>query len=92
MTTAFNSSRILRQTRNNNDGLKPALLSPLTLLLLLAMLFTFFLTASDRADQNAAGEREIIRTEMSKEEKQKASALRYERIVTSADPIRSILQ
>lgn len=92
MTTAFNSSRILQQTRNDNDGLKPALLSPLTLLLLLALLFTFFLTASDRADQHVGGEREIIRTEMTKEEKQKASALRYERIVTSADPIRSILQ
>lgn len=93
MTTAFNPLQQLGQARKSSfENMKPNLYSPITLLLLLALLFTFFLTASGRNGYGTAQEREIIRTESTREEKSKASALRYERIVTSADPIRSMLQ
>lgn len=93
MTTDFNFSRVPFQFKKSRlENLKLSLFSPLTLLLLIAMLFTFFLTASGGNDYTGSNNREIIKTQMSKDEKKKATALRYERIVTSADPIRSILQ
>jgi hypothetical protein len=93
MTTDYNFTRFqLPLKKSSFDNLKPGLFSPLTLILLLALLFTFFMTASSGSNYSVTNDREIIKTEMTKEEKKKATALRYERIVSSADPIRSILQ
>lgn len=80
--------------RGGFENVKPNLFSPLTVLLLIAVLFIFFLTASGGNDylEKTPADREIIKTEFTKENQNKASALRYERIVTGADPIRSILQ
>ncbi len=95
MTTDFNFSRNISFTRKAGEvNQRSVLFSPLTVLFLVILVFAFFLTASRSSAylyQNQQ-EREIIKTEFDKEHQEKKSALRYERIVTGADPIRSILQ
>ncbi len=95
MTTDFNFSRNMSFTRKAGDGnQRSVLFSPLTVLFLVTLVFVFFMTASRGSAYlyESRQEREIIKTEFDKAHQEKKSALRYERIVTGADPIRSILQ
>lgn len=66
--------------------------SPAILLGLLALVFTFFVTASGRSGYNLpeAKSRAVIRTEMPGQNG--SSALIYEKVVRNADAIRSVLQ
>ena len=66
MTTVFHSSK-------NKDL---SLLSPLILLVLLAILFTFFLTASGQRSYTRNANTELM----------------YKNVVTKGDAIRSVLQ
>jgi hypothetical protein len=95
MTTDFNYSRTLGFSGKPGDAsVRSVLFSPLMVLFLVVLVFVFFLTASRGSGYlyQSQQEREIIKTEFDKEQEKKTSALRYERIVTGADPIRSILQ
>lgn len=77
MTTAYRSSKLRsagNRTANGNTNM--SLLSPLMLLVLLAILFTFFLTASGQSAYAKNPDAEVI----------------YKNVVTNGDAIRSVLQ
>jgi len=77
MITAFHSSKFgsfIRKYCFENKNL--SLFSPVTLLVLLAIVFTFFLTASGETGYAKNSESEMI----------------YKNIVSNGDAIRSVLQ
>jgi hypothetical protein len=77
MTTAFHSSKFgsfIRKYCLENKSL--SLFSPITLLVLLAIVFTFFLTASGETGYAKNSESETI----------------YKNVVSNGDAIRSVLQ
>ena len=91
MTTAYHSSKILLFIRKYGlENKKLSLFSPVTLLVLLAFVFTFFLTASGEGYvKKSPGETEMAKKgEVNKSD----SELMYKNIVTNGDAIRSVLQ
>ncbi len=77
MTTAFHTTKSRSFKRKYNTGSKGlSLFSPLTLLVLLTILFTFFLTASGKTSYAKNTEAELM----------------YKNVVTKGDAIRSVLQ
>jgi hypothetical protein len=90
MTTTFRSSKLLSNTSVGLENKKLSLFSPVTLLVLLAIVFTFFLTASGetgytRKDNNTVN---TLKNEAIKSD----SEMMYKNIVTNGDAIRSVLQ
>lgn len=89
MTTAFRLLPFIRKYGLENKKL--SLFSPVTLLVLLAIVFIFFLTAS--ADKGYTRENsERVRTIMENEVSGSGSETLYKNIVTNGDAIRSVLQ
>jgi hypothetical protein len=91
MTTAFNyQRRFIRAGRKNGETSKLSLFSPLTLLVLVGLLFVFFFTASNEP----AYLRSITpqQNEVNKEEVKPDPVVMYRQVVTNADAIRSVLQ
>ena len=91
MTTAYHSSKILLLIRKYGfENKRLSLFSPLTLLVLLAFVFTFFLTASgENYSKKSLNETEMAKkNEVSKSD----SEMMYKNIVTNGDAIRSVLQ
>jgi|GEM_PF-5708466 hypothetical protein len=90
MTSEFKLSKFEVLSRKSEQ--EQVLISPATLLVLLALLFTFFLTASKSKNYLQDQEREIIKTEIPEGKLRKASALSYEKVATVIAPMPSILQ
>lgn len=92
MTSEFKLSKFEVLSRKSEQ--EQVLISPATLLVLLALLFTFFLTASKGKNylQDQEQERDIIKTEIPEGKLRKASALSYEKVATVIAPMPSILQ
>ena len=89
MTTAFRFSKFLSIIRKFGLGNKKlSLFSPVTLLVLLAIVFTFFLTASGETGYTREGTVKTMENEVSKSD----SEIMYRNIVTNGDAIRSVLQ
>ena len=89
MTTAFRLLPFIRKYGLENKKL--SLFSPVTLLVLLAIVFTFFLTASGDTGytrENAGKVKTTIENGLSKSD----SEMMYKNIVTNGDAIRSVLQ
>ena len=92
MTTAFRFSKFLSIIRKYGlENKKLSLFSPVTLLLLLAIVFTFFLTASGDTGYTREGTQRV-RTTMENEVSKSDSEMMYKTIVTNGDAIRSVLQ
>lgn len=89
MTTTFKLLSLIRKYDLENKKL--SLFSPLTLLVLLAIVFTFFLTASGETGytRKDAGR---VNTTMEKEVSKSDSEMMYKTIVTNGDAIRYVLQ
>jgi len=89
MTTTFRLLPFIRKYGFENKKL--SLFSPVTLLVLLAIVFTFFLTASGEtgyARKNA----DRVNTTMENGVSKSDSEMMYKNIVTNGDAIRSVLQ
>lgn len=89
MTTTF---RLLPFTRKFGlENKKLSLFSPVTLLVLIAIVFIFFLTASGETGyiRQDAGK---IKTTMENGTSKSDSEMMYKNIVTNGDAIRSVLQ
>jgi hypothetical protein len=92
MTTAFSFSKflsIIRKYRLENKKL--SLFSPVTLLVLLTIVFTFFLTASGETGYTRE-DTQRVKTTMEDEVSKSDSEMMYKNIVTNGDAIRSVLQ
>jgi hypothetical protein len=91
MTTAFRFPKFLSIIRKYGlENKKLSLFSPLTLLVLIAIVFTFFLTASGETG-SASKDSEMVKT-MENEVSKSDSEMMYKNIVTNGDAIRSVLQ
>lgn len=91
MTTAYHSSKFLLFIRKYGlENKKLSLFSPVTLLVLLAFVFTFFLTASGEgyATKSLNETERAKKNEINKSD----SEMMYKNIVTNGDAIRSVLQ
>ena len=89
MTTTFRLLPFIRKYGLENKKL--SLFSPVTLLVLLAIVFTFFLTASGEMGyprKDTGRVKTAIENEVSKSD----SEMMYKNIVTNGDAIRSVLQ
>lgn len=90
MTTTFGyPKRYSRPHQKNAEPLKLSLFSPMALLILVTVVFTFFVTAS--------GGQGYLRTanqpgSAAAKEKKPDPVIMYQKIVTNADAIRSVLQ
>ncbi|HKZ67726.1 MAG TPA: hypothetical protein VJ111_15275, partial [Chitinophagaceae bacterium] len=92
MTTTFRFSRFLSVIRKyGSENKKLSLFSPVTLLVLLAIVFIFFLTASGETgySREDAGS---VKTTLENEGGKSDSEMMYRNIVTNGDAIRSVLQ
>ena len=92
MTTAFRFSKflsIIRKYRLENKKL--SLFSPVTLLVLLAFVFTFFLTASGETGYSRK-DTGRVKTAIENKVSNSDSEMMYKNIVTNGDAIRSVLQ
>lgn len=92
MTTAFRFSKFLSIARKFGlENKKLSLFSPVTLLVLITLVFTFFLTASGETGYTREdGGR--VKTTMENEVSKPDSEMMYKNIVTNGDAIRSVLQ
>lgn len=92
MTTTFRLSKFQSVTRKPGlENKKLSLFSPLTLLVLLAIVFTFFFTASGDTGylrENAKSVKSTMENGVNKPD----SEMMYRNIVTNGDAIRSVLQ
>ncbi|MGZ8549635.1 MAG: hypothetical protein ACXWV2_03190 [Chitinophagaceae bacterium] len=92
MTTTFRLSKFQAGTRKpGSEDKKLSLFSPLTLLVLLAIVFTFFFTASGDTGylrENAGS----VKSKMENGVIKSDSEMMYRNIVTNGDAIRSVLQ
>lgn len=92
MTTAFRFSRFLSIIRNYGlENKKLSLFSPVTLLVLITIVFTFFLTASGETGYTREGGGRV-KTTIENEASKSDSEMMYKNIVTNGDAIRSVLQ
>jgi len=88
MTTTFRLLSLIR--KHGLENKKLSLFSPVMLLVLLAIVFTFFLTASGETGYNkedTGGVKVTIENEVKSD-----SEIMYKNIVTKGDAIRSVLQ
>jgi hypothetical protein len=92
MTTTFRLSKFQSVTRKpGSENKKLSLFSPLALLVLLAIVFTFFFTASGDTGylrDNANSIKNTLESGVNKS----GSETMYRNIVTNGDAIRSVLQ
>jgi len=92
MTTAFRFSKFLLLIRKYGlENKKLSLFSPATLLVLLAIVFIFFLTASGDTGYTR-GDAGRVKTTMENKAGKSDSEMMYRNIVTNGDAIRSVLQ
>jgi hypothetical protein len=92
MTTAFKFSKFLSiMWKYGLKNKKLSLFSPVTLLVLLAIVFTFFLTASGDTGYTRENARRV-KTTMENGVSKSDSEMMYKNIVTNGDAIRSVLQ
>ena len=89
MTTAFRFLPFIRKFGLENKKL--SLFSPVTLLVLIAVVFIFFLTASGETGYTRE-DRGRVKTTMENEVSKSDSEMMYKNIVTNGDAIRSVLQ
>lgn len=91
MTTTFTSSGFLSTTGKTGLGSKKlSLFSPVTLVILLAIVFIFFLTASGETGYSREDSKTINTSK--RESVVPDSEMMYKNIVTKGDAIRSVLQ
>ena len=89
MTTTFRLLPFIRKYGLENKKL--SLFSPVTLLVLLAIVFTFFLTASGETGYSRK-DTGRVKTAIENEVSKSDSEMMYKNIVTNGDAIRSVLQ
>jgi hypothetical protein len=89
MTTTFNyQRRYIRPNRKDDPARKLSLYSPLALLVLVTLVFAFFITAADGpAYMRNAGQEATVGKEVKSD-----PVIMYQKVVTNADAIRSVLQ
>ena len=92
MTAAFKYSKFLSIIRKYGlENKKLSLFSPVTLVVLLALVFTFFVTASGNTgytQREAGNVNATIENKVNKSD----SEVMYKNIVTKGDALRSVLQ
>ena len=92
MTTAFRFSKLVSIARKYSlENKKLSLFSPATLLVLLAIVFTFFLTASGDTGYTREDTGKV-KTTVENGVSKSNSEMMYKNIVTNGDAIRSVLQ